>query len=80
MLAEIAGITFVMLSIAGMILGIIGKKMRNKITDSNSKLLKIGSIFSILGVIISIIGMIVGGILLYIPYYLVRLNVYSPFM
>ncbi len=80
MMADIVGIMFVMLSIAGMILGIISKKMRNKSNKLNIAFSRIGNIFSMLGIISSIIGMIIGGILLYVPYYLVRLNIYSPFM
>lgn len=80
MLADLMSVIFVILIIIGLVLGIITKRIRKRSPEPPPPLLRAGSVFSTLGIIVSVIGMIISGILLYIPYYLVRLNIYSPFM
>ncbi|TXT54454.1 MAG: membrane protein of unknown function [Promethearchaeota archaeon] len=80
MLGEFMGIIFVALSILGLLLAILSKRLGRKSPQPSSTRLKASNILSTLGIVISIIGIIIGGILLYIPYYLVRMNIYSPFM
>jgi hypothetical protein len=70
-LSLMLGIVFILISVGGIILGIIAKIMRQKrlINESNNRLIKISSYLEMLGIFININGLIIGVLLCFIPFY-----------
>ncbi len=70
-LSLMLGIVFILISVAGIILGIIAKIIRQKrlINESNNRLIKISSYLEMLGIFININGLIIGVLLCFIPFY-----------
>jgi len=70
-LSLMLGIVFILISVAGIILGIIAKIIRQKrlMNESNNPLIKISSFLEMLGIFININGLIIGVLLCFIPFY-----------
>jgi len=76
LIAYVFGLFFIIISLVGLALGIIGIKIRNKavLKDPNNRLIKIGGYLSIFGIILNIIGIVIGFVLFFMPFYVIRLN------